>query len=129
HLVWLGAMVRARKRPALDTGLRFVLTGAAALPLAAAIGLALALDLASGPRVSLAYAALVLGGWVSLTIAGMLLKIVPFLVWYRAYAPRAGRATVPTLAVVSWAPGERLALIVLTSGIGARLPALWGHAA
>jgi hypothetical protein len=125
HLVWLGVMLRSRKRPALDTGLRFVLTGAAALPVAAALGLALALDLTSGPRVALAYVALVLGGWVSLTIAGMLLKIVPFLVWYRAYAPRAGRAPVPTLAELSWAPGERLAWVLLTTGMAALVVALW----
>ena len=30
---------------------------------------------------AVAYAVIVLGGWVSLTIAGMMLKIVPFLVW------------------------------------------------
>jgi len=125
HLVWLGAMVRTRRRPALDTGLRLVLTGAAALPVAAALGLALALDLTSGPRVALAYAALVLGGWVSLTIAGMLLKIVPFLVWYRAYAPLAGRAPVPTLPELSSASGERLSWVLLTTGMAALVVALW----
>jgi len=125
HLVWLGAMVRTRRRPALDTGLCFVLTGAAALPVAAALGLALALDLTSGPRVALAYAALVLGGWVSLTIAGMLLKIVPFLVWYRAYAPLAGRAPVPTLPELSSAPGERLSWVLLTTGMATLVVALW----
>jgi len=130
HLVWLVAVVRSRKRPALDTGLRFVLTGALALPVAAALGLALALDLAGGPRVALAYATLALGGWVSLTIAGMLLKIVPFLVWYRVYASRAGHAPVPTLAELSWAPGERLAWLLLTTGLAALAVALWvGEAA
>lgn len=130
HLVWIAAMVRSRKRPALDTGLRFVLTGAAALPVAAALGLALALGLTGGPRVALAYAVLALGGWVSLTIAGMLLKIVPFLVWYRAYAPRAGRAPVPALADLSWVPGERIAWRLLTGGMAALAVALWvGEAA
>ena len=36
------------------------------------------------------YGVLALGPWASLTIVGMLLKIVAFLVWYRVYGPRAG---------------------------------------
>ena len=83
---------------------------------AAALGLALALGVGSGPRVALAYAVLALGGWVSLTIVGMMLKIVPFLVWYRVYAPRAGREPVPTLAQLSWPGAERLAYGLLTGG-------------
>jgi hypothetical protein len=41
----------------------------------------------------------------------MMLKIVPFLVWYRVYAPRAGRERVPALAALgaprseAWAGG------------------------
>jgi hypothetical protein len=81
-----------------------------------ALGLALALGVGSGPRAALAYAVLALGGWVSLTIVGMMLKIVPFLVWYRVYAPRAGRERVPTLAQLSWPAAERLAYGLLTAG-------------
>ena len=125
HLVWIVAMVRSRKRPALDDGLRLVLTGAAMLPVATTLGLGLALDLLGGPRVALAYAAVALGGWMSLTILGMLLKIVPFLVWYRAYAPRAGRAPVPTLAELIWAPGARMAWLLTTGGLAALAVALW----
>ena len=125
HLVWLAAMVRSRKRPALDWGLRFVLTGAGALALVTPLGLALAFDLTGGPRVALAYAALALGGWLSLTIAGMLLKIVPFLVWYRVYAPRAGRAAVPTLAELSSPRAEALAWLLLTLGTLSLPVALW----
>jgi hypothetical protein len=125
HLVWIVAMVRSRKRPELDWGLRFVLGGAVALVAATALGLALALDLASGPRVALAYATLALGGWASLTIVGMLLKIVPFLVWYRVYAGRAGRERVPMLGQLSWPAGERLAWLLLTSGVPALAFSLW----
>ena len=64
----------------LDWGLRFVLTGTACLAPLGALGLAFALGVGSGPRVALAYAVLALGGWVSLTIVGMMLEIVPFLV-------------------------------------------------
>jgi hypothetical protein len=125
HLAWVLAMVRGRRRPALDWGLRFVLTGALALVPATALGVALALDVLAGPRVALAYAALALGAWASLTIVGMLLKIVPFLVWYRVYGPRAGREPVPSLPDLGWPAGERLAWALLTTGFAALAAALW----
>ena len=111
-------MVRRRKRPELDWGLRFAATATVFLLPAAALGLLLATDLLSGPRPALAFAVLVLGGWISLTIAGMMLKIVPFLVWYRIYGPRAGREAVPTLAQLSWPRGESLAYALLSAGVG-----------
>jgi hypothetical protein len=117
HLVWIAGMARSRKRPVLDWGLRFTLIGAAFLVPSTALGLGFALDLVSGPRLGLAYAVLVLGGWVSLTIVGMLLKIVPFLVWYRAYGPHVGRRPVPTLAQLGWPAVEGVALALLTVGI------------
>lgn len=125
HVAWIVEMVRNRRRPGLDWGLRFVLTGAVVLLPATALGLAIAFEVLGGPRVALAYVALVLGGWASLTIAGMLLKIVPFLVWYRAYGPRAGREPVPTLPELGWPAGERVAWALLTLGCVALAFALW----
>jgi hypothetical protein len=124
HLAWILRMARSRRRPALDWGLRFVLTGSAFMIPAAAAGLGLALDLLSGPRASLAYAVLALGGWVSLNIVGMMLKIIPFLVWYRVYAPRAGRGPVPTLVQLGWPASEALAYALLTGGTAALAAAL-----
>lgn len=124
HLVWVSRTARDRKRPALDWGLRFALTGAAFLVAATALGLGLALDLLSGPRAAMAYAVLALGGWVSLTIVGMMLKIVPFLVWYRVYSARVGREPVPTLAQLGWPAAEGLAYALLTGGVAALAGAL-----
>jgi hypothetical protein len=117
HMAWLVAVVRGRKRPGLDWGLRLALTAAAFLLPAAGLGLALASGMLEGPRASLAYVVVLLGGWVSLTIAGMMLKIVPFLVWYRVYAPRAGRGPVPTLAQLSSSHAEGLACLLLAAGV------------
>ena len=61
HGVWVARLVRHRKRPKLDWGLRFVLTGTACLVPAAALGLALAFGIAAGPRAALAYVVLGLG--------------------------------------------------------------------
>ena len=117
HAAWVVEMARGRKRPALDWGLRFALSATAFLLPAAVLGVALAGGWLAGPRAALAYAVVVLGGWVSLTIAGMMLKIVPFLVWYRAYAPRAGREPVPTLTQLSSPRLEGLAYALLTGGV------------
>jgi hypothetical protein len=119
HGLWVLDMARTAKRPRLDSGLRLVLAGAISLAPATLLGLALALDLMSGPRAAMAYAVLTLGGWASLTIAGMMLKIVPFLVWYRAYSPRVGRAPVPTLAQLSSPIIESVACGLLTVGMAA----------
>jgi hypothetical protein len=111
-------VTRGRKRAALDWGLRFTLTATVFILPAVILGLSLAAGLLSGPRVALAYAVVVLGGWVSLTIVGMMLKIVPFLVWYRVFSPRAGRERVPTLADLSWPWVEGTAYALLTGGVG-----------
>lgn len=117
HAAWVLRMARARRRPGLDWGLRFVLTGTACLVPGGLLGLGLLTGLLRGPRAALAYAILALGGWVSLTIAGMLLKIAPFLVWYRAYGPRAGREPVPTLAQLSSTRAEAWAYGLLVGGV------------
>jgi hypothetical protein len=117
HGLWVFAMARTARRPRLDWGLRLVLVGSLFLAPATLLGLAHALDLVSGPRLALAYAVLTLGGWASLTIAGMMLKIVPFLVWYRAYSPRVGRTPVPTLAELAWPRVEGLAFALLSIGM------------
>jgi len=116
HLAWVVAMARHRRRPRLDRGLRLALAGAAFIAPGALFGLGFALDLISGPRLALAYIVVVLGGWITLTIAGLMLKIVPFLVWYRVYGSRAGKERVPMLADMSWAPAEGAAGALLPAG-------------
>jgi hypothetical protein len=117
HAAGVLQMARGRKRPDLDWGLRFTLTATAFVLPAAILGVGLAADAFSGPRVALAYAVVALGGWISLTIVGMMLKIAPFLIWYRVYSPRAGREPVPTLAQLGWPRAEGLCYALLTGGV------------
>jgi hypothetical protein len=124
HGSWVVRMVRARKRPGLDWGLRFTITATAFLAPAIVLGVAIAAGALAGPHVALSYAVVVLGGWISLTIVGMMLRIVPFLVWYRAYGPRAGREPVPTLAGLSSPRLEGASFALLTGGIGVLAVAL-----
>src|SRR5262245_60340507 len=101
HVAWIVSMLSQRRRPRLDWGLRLVLAGAAFIVPGLILGWAFALGLIGGPRFALAYAVVILGGWISLTITGMMLKIVPFLVWYRVYGSRAGKERVPALPDLS----------------------------
>jgi len=117
HAFWVIRMAHGRRRPALDWGLRFTLTGTAFVPPTTALGLALAADIVSGPRVALVYAVIALGGWISLTVVGMMLKIVPFLVWYRVYSSRAGRERVPTLMQLSSPMLEGWSYALLSGGV------------
>jgi hypothetical protein len=125
HLCGVAGMACALRRSQLDWALGLLLTGAALLVPASLLGLAFALGLVEGPRFGLGYAALALGGWASLTIAGMMLKIVPFLVWYRVYAGRAGREAVPTIAQLSWPAGGAWTYPLLVVGVLALSGALY----
>lgn len=117
HAGWVLRTMRRRQRPQLGWGLRFALTGTAFIAPAIVLGVGLATDQLSGPRAALAYAVAILGGWVSLTIVGMMLEIVPFLVWYKAYASRAGREPVPALAELSSPRLEAFTYASLVSGM------------
>jgi len=95
----LRAMLRARKRPVLDWGLKSFLVAAAMLIPVCLLALVL-----SWPSLPLnqffsllenVYGFLGLFGVVTLAILGMLHKILPFLVWFGVYSPHVGRAQLP----------------------------------
>ena len=97
-------------------GPRFVLTATAFLAPAA---VSLATERLAGPRVALAYAVVMLGGWISLTIVGMMLKMVlPGLV--PRVQPPGGPRAVPTLAELSWPRAEGLAYVSAAAGAAGR---------
>ncbi|MGN6554743.1 MAG: hypothetical protein ACTHLW_13625 [Verrucomicrobiota bacterium] len=96
------AIVRARKRRALDWGIRYFLTAVALLIPLAVLSLTLSwpglpLNPFTGQLENL-YGFLGLIGVVSFAIVGMLYKIIPFLVWFGIYSKHIGRAKVPSLA-------------------------------
>ncbi len=97
----LRAILRARKRRSFDWGLRGFLTALGLLvPLA---GLAAVLSWPGlettefTARLENVYGFVALFGVVGWAILGMLYKILPFLVWYRAYGGEIGRSKVPAL--------------------------------
>jgi hypothetical protein len=104
----LNAILRARKRRTLDWGIRYFLTAIVLFGPLSAIALVLSfpaipLTRFTGQLENL-YGFLGLLGAVSLSIIGMLYKIIPFLVWFGRYSPHVGRAKVPALAELYSAP-------------------------
>ena len=98
----LRAIVSARKRVALDWGVKSFLTAVAMLLPLSLLAAVLAwprlpLNMFTGQLENL-YGFLGLIGFVTLAIIGMLHKIIPFLVWFHAYSPHVGRAQLPALA-------------------------------
>lgn len=96
------AIIRARKRRTLDWGIKYFLTAISLLIPLSMLGLALSwptlpLNAFTGQLENL-YGFLGLAGVVSFAIVGMLYKILPFLVWYRAYSRQIGQSKVPSLA-------------------------------
>jgi hypothetical protein len=95
------AIVRARKRAAMDWGVKSFLTAVTLLVPLSVLAAVLAwprlpFNVFTGQLENL-YGFLGLMGFVSFAIIGMLQKIVPFLVWLNAYGRHVGRAQVPTL--------------------------------
>jgi hypothetical protein len=96
------AILRARKRRALDWGLKSFLTALGLLAPVSLLGLVLSwpglpLNTMTGQLENL-YGFLAFAGVMSLGIIGMLYKIVPFLVWYGSYSRHIGSSKVPALA-------------------------------
>jgi hypothetical protein len=96
------AILRARKRRALDWGIKYFLTAIllyAPLALLAVVLTwpGLPANLLTG-QLENVYGFLGLIGVVSFAIIGMLYKIIPFLVWFGRYSRQIGRAQVPALA-------------------------------
>jgi len=130
-----GAVLASRKKRLLDHGLRAFSGGAMVLVAAQVLGLALIVLAEPGSlflvRGALAYGLLVVGGALFLMICGMLLKIVPFLVWLRAYGKRVGRGPVPlasglpvTWLEQAWLESHAIGLVLLLIGV-ARAEPVW----
>jgi hypothetical protein len=98
------ATLATRRRRKLEPGLLAFVIGMALLGSAAALG-AVLLGIDIGPEklfpAATAYGLIIIVGGLSLTVLGMLAKILPFLVWMKAYGPRVGREPVPVATTLS----------------------------
>src|SRR5262249_9036877 len=96
------AILRARKRLALDWGIKYFLSAVVILLLVSVLGIVLSYPgLPSNQftgRLENVYGFLGIVGAISFAIIGMLYKIVPFLVWFDRYSNQIGKQKVPALA-------------------------------
>ncbi|MFZ5814859.1 MAG: hypothetical protein ACOY93_06105 [Bacillota bacterium] len=129
----MAAVLRRRRRPELDLGMRYALTSLAFLGLSL---LLYAAGVATGvTRVLVAATWLFLPGFVGSMILGMLYKIVPFLIWHYLLKSRTDKSQrLPTLeqmyhrgiakaGFLLWTGGQLLTTLVVLAA-GTSLPAL-----
>lgn len=128
YLALAASYYRHRVRKKLDPGTGTA--GAALGFLAAAIALGLWVLWRRGfdPRLAAAYGVVGIAGWLSLLVAGMYQKIVPFLTWLHRFSARVGEPGVPRIAdltvpALGWTTlacaGAGVALAALGVGRGA----------
>jgi len=111
--------LRARRRRKLEPGVMAFVVGAIFLAVAAVLG-GVVVSLAAVPAaVVMAYGVVVIPGALALMVLGMLCKIVPFLVWMRAYGAKVGREPVPVATSlasrqleVAWLCGHVLVVVL-----------------
>jgi hypothetical protein len=117
-LVQARCFYRARRRPALDVGLRFAAVALGFLAVSAALGPALlALGGIRHPRLATAYVLVGLLGGVLLFVVGHFYKIVPFLAWIARFGRRVGRERVPTVAELYSARVAHAQLLIMTAAV------------
>ncbi len=114
-------VLRTRRRPRLDWGLRHVLSAIAYLGTSTVLGLWLATGWIAneefGARLAFGYGVLALLGWVSVTIIGMMYKIIPFLVWHHRYSDLVGLRPVPPATQFLGEALPRMGFWLLHTGI------------
>lgn len=116
---------RHRVRRVLDAGLALATAAHAFLLLALAAGIVLATSGAE-PRLGAAYGVLGILGWLSLFIAGIYQKILPFLTWLHRFGRRVGEPGLPKvadLAVPAWGWTSFVLLVAGTMALAAGVAA------
>ena len=123
YAIELTAILAVRKRRSLDWGLRSFFSSMFILGVLAVLGAVLCWPTLPAneftTRLENVYGFLALYGFVGWAILGMLYKILPFLVWYRAYAAEIGRSRVPVLHEMYSHPLQAVGYWTYTIGLAA----------
>lgn len=93
-------IMKGRMRKAMDIGLRHAVLAYGYIPLAAIVGVYIALSHALPAlrqRFVLIYGFTVVFGCITFLVIGMMYKVVPFLVWFHKYSDKVGKEKVPLL--------------------------------
>ena len=87
--------VARRRRRRADPSLDFLRVGLAGAALV--LALAVATLVSDAPRLAPALGFVAVWGWAGMIAHGMLVRIVPFLVWFHRFSPLAGHVPVPSM--------------------------------
>jgi hypothetical protein len=118
----LRGIARRRRRRRLDGSLLYWRAGL--VTAVACALLALPAHLLADPRASLAVGWLAIWGWAGMIVHGMLLRIVPFLVWFHRFSPALGKVPVPSLRTLLPDPWMRLGFALHLSSVLAGVAAI-----
>lgn len=114
-------VLRARRRPRLDWGLRHSLSAMVTLAVLTILGLWLSAGWVPNEefeaRLAFGYGVLALLGWISVTIIGMMYKIIPFLIWHHRYSDLVGLRPVPAATQLLGESTARMEFWLLHAGI------------
>lgn len=115
YLALVAGYFAHRVRRALDPGLAHVAAAFLFLAFATVLGLLVFLLPGFRPRLIASYAVAGIIGWLSLLVAGIYQKIVPFLTWLHRFAARVGEPGVPRIADLT-VPAVGWTMLVLFAG-------------
>jgi hypothetical protein len=126
----LAATLRSRRKRVLEPGLQAFAAGAALVGagVAGGVGVLIMEPGAAALRGTMAYGIVGIAGALALMVMGMLCKIIPFLVWMRAYGPRVGRQPVPAAHTLGHPVWERVWLGLQGGGVALLAAGAWSGA-
>ncbi|HET9983782.1 MAG TPA: hypothetical protein VFQ38_09345 [Longimicrobiales bacterium] len=110
------AFYRHRRKPKIDAGMRSAAVALAFLAFALGLAPVALVGGAGAPRLAVAYVAALVLGALSLFVAALYYKIIPFLIWFHRFGPLAGKRPLPTVAELFDARWATLATALLALG-------------
>ena len=114
---------RAVRRP--GPGLTLAAGAHAFLLAAVVLGMVLLLTPAAGPRITAAYGVAGLLGWLTLFVAGVYHRILPFLTWLERFSSRIGTPGVPKATELTKPRITWIAHGLLAAGAATLVPSVW----
>jgi hypothetical protein len=131
YVVLVRDYYRHRVRRGLEPGTATAALAVTFLAAAVLLGLWVLWRPGFDPRLAAAYGVTGIVGWLTLLVAGMYQKIVPFLTWLHRFSARVGEPGVPRIAdltrpALGWAVAAcaGAGAAITAAGVGAGIPAL-----
>ncbi|MDL5045358.1 hypothetical protein QQ054_04795 [Oscillatoria amoena NRMC-F 0135] len=116
YLWEMGAILRHRTRRIIDPAIKIFLSSLLWLVPVFALGWHGLMKGWNPPEIN-AYGFLILFGFVTMGIVGMMYKILPFLVWHHTYSPLIGKRPLPSLNELFSSAFMKAGMIMMSAGL------------